>query len=426
MVFEKTRLADCCIIKPPKSEAKKSLSPDDKVSFVPMKNLGINRKSLLLNEDKKLSDVSGSYTYFAEDDVLLAKITPCFENGKLGIATGLTNRIGFGSSEFIVFRPKETVEPHYLYYYLLQPSFRVSGQSVMTGAVGHKRVPKDFIENTEIPLPPIPEQKRIVAILDQAFADIEQARTKTEQNLKNARELFESYLQQVFGQRGEGWVEHMLGDVCTFKHGFAFKSEYFTESSDLLLLTPGNFFEEGGYRDRGEKQKYYAGPFPKEFLLKKGALLVAMTEQAAGLLGSPALVPTDDVFLHNQRLGLVEPTLGFEGSVSMDFMFHLFNTKYFRAKVQETASGVKVRHTSPKKMQIISVWLPANLAEQERTARKLSELKDKSIELKKIYKRKMLQLEELKKSTLQKAFSGELTRTDAKSKKQVNSKGAAA
>lgn len=408
MAFDKVRIADCCIIRPPKSEARKLLKDTDKVSFVPMRDLGIDSKHLNLEEERELSTVSGSYTYFADNDVLLAKITPCFENGKLGIASGLTNGVGFGSSEFIVLRSKETVAPTYLYYFLSQPSFRLAGQAVMTGAVGHRRVPNDYIENTEIPLPSISEQKRIVAILDEAFADIEQVRAKTEQNLKSARELFESYLQQVFTQRGESWSKYLLGEVCTFKHGFAFKGEYFCDESEFLLLTPGNFFEDGGYRDRGQKQKYYDGVFPEEYLLNKGDLIVAMTEQAAGLLGSPALIPEDGMFLHNQRLGLVELTSDFNGNVKLEFLFHLFNTSYFRSKVQETASGVKVRHTSPKKMQAIPVWMPNDLSEQEAIANKLFEVKEQSLELEQVYSEKLKLLDELKKSILQKAFSGEL------------------
>lgn len=266
------------------------------------------------------------------------------------------------------------------------------------------------LNSIPVPYPSELEQKRIVAILDEAFANIEQVRANTEQNLKNARELFESYLQQVFSQRGEGWVEHYLGDICTFKHGFAFKSEYFCNDSDFLLLTPGNFFEAGGYRERGEKQKYYNGSFPKEFLLNEGDLLIAMTEQAVGLLGSPALVPEDGRFLHNQRLGLVQLTPKFEGHVKLEFLFHLFNTDYFRSKVQETASGLKVRHTSPKKMQSIPVWIPSDLIEQGSIANKLFKIKEQSIELEKIYSEKLMQLDELKKSILQKAFSGELTK----------------
>jgi len=266
------------------------------------------------------------------------------------------------------------------------------------------------VKSQLISYPSVREQKRIVSILDQVFADIEQACAKTEQNLKNARELFESYLQQVFSQRGNGWSEHLLEDVCNFKHGFAFKSEHFTDSSGLVLLTPGNFFEEGGYRDRGDKQKYYDGPFPGEFLLDKGDLLVAMTEQAKGLLGSPILVPEADVFLHNQRLGLVQLTPEFENFVSTGFLYHFFNTNYFRSKVQETASGVKVRHTSPKKMQAISISLPNDLEEQNSIAGRLFQLKEKSLELEDIYQSKLQELDELKKSILQKAFSGELSK----------------
>ena len=139
------KLKDCCIIKPPKAEAKKLLNETDMVSFVPMNNLGINRKDLVLDEQKPLSQVTGSYTYFADNDVLLAKITPCFENGKLGIAKGLTNGIGFGSSEFIVFRPNKELLAEYLYYFLLRPIFREEGAAVMTGAVASSRVMKPTV-----------------------------------------------------------------------------------------------------------------------------------------------------------------------------------------------------------------------------------------------------------------------------------------
>ena len=299
----------------------------------------------------------------------------------------------------------------YLNYQIL--SLNDDIYSLARGAA-QKNLNVDAFKKLEISVVPLAEQKRIVAILDEVFADIEQTRAKTEQNLKNARELFESYLQQVFSQRGEGWSEYELGDVCTFKHGFAFKSEYFCYDSDYLLLTPGNFFEEGGYRDRGTKQKFYDGPFPEDFLLSKGDLLVAMTEQAAGLLGSPALIPEDGIFLHNQRLGLVELTADFLGRVKAEFLFHFFNTHYFRSQVQETASGVKVRHTSPKKMQAISVWLPIDLNEQELIANRLFQIKEQVVELEEKYSEKLTALDELKKSILQKAFSGELTQGASK------------
>src|SRR5690606_13007046 len=109
------------------------------------------------------------------------------------------------------------------------------------------------------PVPPIPERQRIVAILNKAFARIASARAAAAQNRQNNLALFENHRQEVFSLRGEGWLEKPLSELCHIKHGFAFKSEFFTDEGDYILLTPGNFYESGGYRDRGAKQKYYCG-----------------------------------------------------------------------------------------------------------------------------------------------------------------------
>jgi type I restriction enzyme S subunit len=145
-IWPSKALVEVCEIKPPKSEARQKLKDADRVSFVPMEDLGVDEKFLGPKSERKLGQVAVSYTYFADGDVLLAKITPCFENGKLGIAKGLTNGIGFGSSEYIVFRPSADLSNEYLYYFFLQDSFRADGIKTMSGAVGHKRVAKEFIE----------------------------------------------------------------------------------------------------------------------------------------------------------------------------------------------------------------------------------------------------------------------------------------
>ena len=127
-------LHEVCQIKPSKSEARDKVSGNELVSFLPMKNLGIDKKFVRATQTKPLSAVIGSYTYFADSDVLLAKITPCFENGKIGIAEGLVNGIGFGSSEYIVFRPGKTLNKEWLYYYLSREVFRNEGAARMSGA----------------------------------------------------------------------------------------------------------------------------------------------------------------------------------------------------------------------------------------------------------------------------------------------------
>lgn len=191
-------LAEACQIKPPKAEARRILAGTDLVSFVPMGDLGINQKVLVPNQTKPLADVAGSYTYFADGDVLLAKITPCFENGKLGIVANLTNGIGFGSSEYIVFRPGSSVDKEWLYYLLSREAFRLEGAGCMTGAVGHKRISKEFINSYTIPIPPLPEQERIVAKLDELSAKKQSLVGSYQQKLTALAELKQSLLQKAF------------------------------------------------------------------------------------------------------------------------------------------------------------------------------------------------------------------------------------
>jgi len=242
-------------------------------------------------------------------------------------------------------------------------------------------------------------------VLDEAFAGLATAQAHAEKNLQNARELFDSYLNEVFTKRGDGWVERRLDDLCHIKHGYAFEGQYFSTLGDYVLLTPGNFYESGGYRDRGTKQKYYTGDFPSDYILEKGDLLVAMTEQASGLLGSPILVPESNKFLHNQRLGLLVPKAN--SPWSNEFFFHAFNLRYVRREIHESATGTKVRHTSPSKIGAVKVCYP-ELKEQRRIADNLDALAAETQRLQKVYEQKLTALAELKKSLLHQAFSGKL------------------
>jgi type I restriction enzyme S subunit len=172
------------------------------------------------------------------------------------------------------------------------------------------------------------------------------------------------------------------------------------------MLTPGNFYESGGYRDRGEKQKFYCGEIPDGFILDKGDMLVAMTEQAAGLLGSPILIPESNKFLHNQRLGLVTSKPGVPWTNA--FFFHVFNTQRVRKEIHVSASGVKVRHTSPKKIGDVIVSFPTSETEQLAIDSNLREVREETQRLESVYQRKLDALDELKKSLLHQAFSGNL------------------
>jgi type I restriction enzyme S subunit len=152
------------------------------------------------------------------------------------------------------------------------------------------------------------------------------------------------------------WHQIHLGDAIHIKHGYAFKSQYFTDSGDLIILTPGNFHEEGGFRVRLEKDRAYVGDIPEGYILSAGDLIVAMTEQGPGLLGSSAIVPDSDRYLHNQRLGLVDSID--ETKVDKRFLYYLFNTHAVRGQISGSASGTKVRHTSPDRIYRVAATVP--------------------------------------------------------------------
>ncbi|MBB3974109.1 restriction endonuclease subunit S [Hansschlegelia beijingensis] len=160
------RLGDICEINP---RAPKSLQDDARVSFLSM--AGVSEEGFIDEEQERAAgEVRKGYSFFKRGDVLVAKITPCFENGKATRTSSLRHPIGFGSTEFHVLRASNDVLPDYVFHTVWNTSFREVGARNMTGSAGQKRVPTDFIRRLEIPLPPLDEQRRIAAILDKADA----------------------------------------------------------------------------------------------------------------------------------------------------------------------------------------------------------------------------------------------------------------
>lgn len=303
--------------------------------------------------------------------------------------------------------PPRGIDTKFAFYYLLANVPLL--ESLGTGAT-FKELSGGKLKQVPFRFPALPEQRRIVAILDEAFEAIAKATANTEKNVRNARELFEAKRGQIL-LGGGGWDTAHLSELCEIRHGYAFEGEFFASAGDYVLLTPGNFFEAGGYRDRGEKQKYFVGPIPREYVLSEGDLLVAMTEQAAGLLGSPVLVPESERFLHNQRLGLIVARPG--APWANEFFFHVFNLATVRAEIHASASGVKVRHTSPSKIGAVRVRFPRTVDKQLEVARSLDDSAAACEQLACVYRTKLFALNELKKSLLDAAFTGQLTTNSA-------------
>jgi type I restriction enzyme S subunit len=157
-----TKIKHIALLTPKKSSV--NFKNNDECTFIPMEKL--KRNSLVTDERKLIRDVISGYTYFEDDDLLLAKVTPCFENKNIAVAKGLVNSIGFGSTEIYVLRPTEKIRVNYLLYRLQEDNFIRAATAAMTGAGGLRRVPSDFLLNYPIAIPPKPEMDAIVAYLN--------------------------------------------------------------------------------------------------------------------------------------------------------------------------------------------------------------------------------------------------------------------
>jgi type I restriction enzyme S subunit len=302
-------------------------------------------------------------------------------------------------------RSNPGIDREFLFYQLLHLQPKIAGKE---GAV-FSSINKAEIESLPIMLAPLPEQRRIVAILDEAFDGIATAKASAEKNLQNARALFEGHLQSVFTQCGEGWIKSPIGSICDIKHGFAFDGAEFSASipdGNPLVITPGNFTEDGRLLFNERNSKRFNGDPPSGFLFDVGDLVIVMTDLSSKMkiLGKPAFVETNDV-LHNQRIGRVV----FKSErIEKRFLYYFMMSEGFLDSIKKSSTGTMVRHTAPTRILGNVIPFPQERGEQLRVVSKLDSLRGESQRLQSIYEQRIVALEALKRSLLHQAFSGHL------------------
>ena len=198
--WQQIQLGDVCQINPPKISTR-NLSDDLKVSFVPMAAVSDVRGEITVPQRKNLCEVKSGFTNFAEGDVLFAKITPCMENGKAALVDKLVNHIGYGSTEFFVLRCGEKIFNRFVYHLVRWKIFRDEAKSVMAGAVGQQRVPKQFLTGYQLNLPPLEEQKEIVRLFDDLLGREQRTKDLALKTLERMELMKKSILARAF--RGE-------------------------------------------------------------------------------------------------------------------------------------------------------------------------------------------------------------------------------
>jgi len=252
------------------------------------------------------------------------------------------------------------------------------------------------------------EQERIVVLLDEAFAGLATAKANAERNLQNARAIFESHLQSVFSQRGEGWVERTLGNLCDFLNGFAFNSGDAVAESQTQLVRMGNLY--GNQLDLDRNPVFYPDSFATEhlrYVLKEHDIIMSLTGTTGKEdYGFAVRIPDcGHTLLMNQRIMKFDVIR--HDIIDDGYLLHYLRSRCFLDILYPTANGTRQANLSSVTIKLLPVPL-CSLKEQKVIANKLDDLQQETQHLTLLYERKLTDLEEQKKSFLHQAFNGEL------------------
>jgi len=245
----------------------------------------------------------------------------------------------------------------------------------------------------------LPEQQRIVALLDDAFAGLATAKANAERNLRNAREVLESHLESVFNQRGEGWVEYALGDLIEIQNGYAFKSSEYDDSG-YFVIRIGNV-QDGQISLINPRYIRLTDQRLERFVLEEGDILISLT----GNIGRVGVIHVEHLpAVLNQRVARITVK---NQTIDRNFLFRFLSSRAFREGLQEAGHGAAQQNVSTKEIESVLLSVPSRI-EQRAAVDEFNRFDEEVDRLTQIYERKLAALEELKKSLLQQAFNGEL------------------
>jgi type I restriction enzyme S subunit len=306
--------------------------------------------------------------------------------------------------------PSKNLDIEYLRYWMSSPDFiqRIEENTVGTAIKNVASV--KILKEIEVPVPSLQEQQQIVTILDQAFEAIDQAKANIEKNIANAKELFQSKLNAIFSQKGDGWEEKSLGQVCYVLNGYAFKSKEVIEESNTQLLRMGNLYKN--VLDLNRNPVFYPDSFSekyKEYLLKEGDLIMSLTGTVDKTdYGYTVKVPQVDVnLLLNQRIMKIE--VHNSQILNKDYLKNYLLSPDFLTRLYDTSSGTRQANLSSRIILNLNINYPKEIEQQLKVVEQFKKLRIYTSKIENEYIKKLTNLEDLKKSILQKAFAGELT-----------------
>jgi len=373
--WEVKRLRFVAELNPSKSEIA-TLDRETAVSFLPMEAVG-DDGTLTLDKEKTIAELETGYTYFRDGDVTIAKITPCYENGKGALMRGLTNGIGFGTTELIVTRPiPSQISGSYLHYIFISPDFREIGESHMYGAGGQKRVPDNFVRDFTTALPPIPEQISIAEFLDQETAKIDELVAEQRRLMELLKEKRQAVISHAvtkglnpdapmkpsgiewLGEVPEHWRTRTIAKASS-----KITNGYVGPTRDILVeagtpyiqathIKKGRVNFDDGYFVTPEWSKSHA-----KSILAEGDVLIVQTGAGTGDVG---LVSCDEVGFNCHALIIV---VSLKDLLSGAFLAAVLQSDFGHQKLESIQTGGMHPHLNCGNVKFIEIPLPP-VAEQ--------------------------------------------------------------
>lgn len=372
-----------------------SIPGNESVSFLPMADVEAETGITTMGTDRPYHEVCKGYTPFLSGDILVAKITPCFENGKIAQAI-ISNLNGFGSTEFHVIRPlSDAADTRYLLHFLRQKNIRLAGERRMTGSAGQKRVPESFLSDLEIPLPPLPEQRRIAEVLDR----VEGLRAKRWESIVATELLAQGIFRELFGDPVRNpmhWTKLPFGEVCDTRLGKMLDQKQQTGENPRPYLRNANVqwfrfdLDEVFEMDFDEKARDI-------HVLKKGDLLIC----EGGEPGRCAVWNGEIPECYFQKaLHRARPDESLCNSVYLSWLL------WFLSKgsgLNDFVTSATIAHLTGEKLKAMPIPVPPISIQQE-FARRIASVEN----LKGTHRASLAQLDALFASLQHRAFRGEL------------------
>jgi type I restriction enzyme S subunit len=352
---------------------------------------------------------NGLYAFFDRSKIIKKSSSYIFDcdaiiipgEGQTFMPKLFSGKFNLHQRAYAIFNFEECVSIEYVYKYLIY--FHKYFEEVAVGATVKSLRLRHFQE-LPIPIPPLPEQQRIVSLLDEAFAAIDKAKANAEKNLKNAKELFESYLQGVFENKGDSWGERKLQDITEFDSPITYGVVKPGIEGEVKFVRGGDLQKGRILVNQLRTISLDISNQYKRTLLKGGELLICLV----GMPGQTAVAPIE---LKGANIARQVGLIRLEKEYSAEFYNYYFQSKQGIEKLGLEESGAVQRVINLAALRNISVPV-ISPSEQHRIVQNLEAFSSETKRLESIYRQKLSDLEELKKSILQKAFNGELNTAD--------------